>query len=123
MCFAMGPATCAGKCCANAFMYVISPDYCTPRNNPSGGRTFTWHDDRARAGSPCESRIRRADSWLNIERRGQVLQGSDGTRIEVVGVVEDGKYLSVTEAQQPAVFLPVTQQDPLVSSGCCAVGP
>jgi len=30
-----------------------------------------------------------------------------------VGMVEDGKYLSVAEAQQPAFFVPVTQQNPL----------
>jgi hypothetical protein len=33
----------------------------------------------------------------------------DGTRVQVVGVVEDGKYLSLTEDQQPAVFLPFLQ--------------
>lgn len=30
----------------------------------------------------------------------------DGTRVEVVGVVEDGKYMSLTENQQSAMFLP-----------------
>ncbi len=29
----------------------------------------------------------------------------DGTRVEVIGVVEDGKYVSLTEDQQPAMFL------------------
>jgi ABC-type antimicrobial peptide transport system permease subunit len=29
----------------------------------------------------------------------------DGTRVHVVGVVEDGQYLSLTENQQPAMFL------------------
>jgi len=33
----------------------------------------------------------------------------DGTRVQVVGVVEDGKYMSLTEAQQPAMFLPYLQ--------------
>jgi ABC-type antimicrobial peptide transport system permease subunit len=33
----------------------------------------------------------------------------DGTRIEVVGVVEDGKYLSLNEDPQPAIFLPALQ--------------
>jgi ABC-type antimicrobial peptide transport system permease subunit len=33
----------------------------------------------------------------------------DGTRVQIVGVVEDGKYLSVTEDQQQAMFLPSTQ--------------
>src|ERR1039458_4591295 len=33
----------------------------------------------------------------------------DGTRVEVVGVVEDGKYLSLNEDPQPAIFLPSLQ--------------
>jgi ABC-type lipoprotein release transport system permease subunit len=33
----------------------------------------------------------------------------DGTSVQVVGVVEDGKYMSLTEAQQPAMFLPFLQ--------------
>jgi hypothetical protein len=34
---------------------------------------------------------------------------SDGTRIQVVGVVEDGKYLNLTEAQHSAMFFPILQ--------------
>jgi hypothetical protein len=33
----------------------------------------------------------------------------DGTRVQVVGVVEDGKYLSLTEDPEPALFLPILQ--------------
>jgi predicted permease len=33
----------------------------------------------------------------------------DGTRVEVVGVVEDGKYRSLTEEQKPALFLSFLQ--------------
>jgi ABC-type antimicrobial peptide transport system permease subunit len=33
----------------------------------------------------------------------------DGSRIQVVGVVEDGKYASLAEGPQPAMFLPVLQ--------------
>jgi ABC-type antimicrobial peptide transport system permease subunit len=33
----------------------------------------------------------------------------DGARIQVVGIVEDGKYLSLTENPQPAMFLPFLQ--------------
>ena len=29
----------------------------------------------------------------------------DGTRVQVVGIVEDGKYMSLTEDPQPAMFL------------------
>ena len=30
----------------------------------------------------------------------------DGTLVEVVGIVEDGKYLSLTEDQEPAILMP-----------------
>ncbi len=33
----------------------------------------------------------------------------DGTRVQVVGVVENGKYSVITEDQQPAMFLPFLQ--------------
>ena len=33
----------------------------------------------------------------------------DGTRIQVVGIAEDGKYGSLTEASQPVMFLPILQ--------------
>jgi ABC-type antimicrobial peptide transport system permease subunit len=37
---------------------------------------------------------------------GRYYRMQDGTRVEVVGVVEDGKYLSLAEDPQPAMFLP-----------------
>jgi hypothetical protein len=42
---------------------------------------------------------------------------SDGGRIQVAGVVEDGKYLSLTEAPQPAMVLPTLQQPPVIGYG------
>ena len=33
----------------------------------------------------------------------------DGTRIQVVGIVEDGKYKTITEAPEPAMFMPILQ--------------
>jgi hypothetical protein len=33
----------------------------------------------------------------------------DGTRIQVVGIAEDGKYTSLTEDPRPAMFLPILQ--------------
>jgi len=33
----------------------------------------------------------------------------EGTRIQVVGVVQDGKYKSFTETSQPAMFFPLLQ--------------
>ena len=36
---------------------------------------------------------------------GRYYKLQDGSRVQVVGVVEDGKYLSLTEEHQPAIFL------------------
>ena len=36
---------------------------------------------------------------------GRYYKLQDGTRVEVIGVVEDGKYITLTEDQQPAMFL------------------
>ena len=40
---------------------------------------------------------------------GRYYKTKDGTRVQVVGVVEDGKYLNLTEDQKPAMFLPILQ--------------
>jgi ABC-type antimicrobial peptide transport system permease subunit len=36
----------------------------------------------------------------------------DGSRVQVVGIVEDGKYGNLAEGPQPAMFLPTLQQKP-----------
>lgn len=40
---------------------------------------------------------------------GRYYKMPDGTRIQAVGVVENGKYLTLTEDQQPAMFFPILQ--------------
>jgi ABC-type antimicrobial peptide transport system permease subunit len=46
---------------------------------------------------------------------GRYFMLQDGTRIQVVGVVETGRYMTLTEDPQPAMFLP-TLQAPTSSS-------
>jgi len=46
---------------------------------------------------------------------------SDGTRVQVVGVAQNGKYSKLTEAPQPAMFLPILQHP--ASSGWLVVRP
>jgi predicted permease len=100
---------------ANSFMYVISPDYLHAAGTTQlEGRAFNWHDD---LGAPPVAMVNREFAakilGSSTNALGKYYKMKDGTRVQVVGIVEDGKYLSVTEAQQPAMFLPVTQQDPL----------
>ena len=40
---------------------------------------------------------------------GDYFKMPDGTRVQVVGITEDGKYSTLTEAPHGAVFLPILQ--------------
>jgi predicted permease len=96
---------------AMPYRYDVSPQYFQAAGTALlAGRDFTWHDDK---NAPAVGVVNRKfasifyGSVTNAIGRYFTLQ--DGTRIEVVGVVEDGKYLSLTEDQQPAIFLPAVQ--------------
>jgi predicted permease len=100
---------------ANSFKYVISPDYLHAAGTTLlEGRMFNWHDDK---GAPPVALVNREFAakilGSSTDAVGKFYKMEDGTRVQVVGIVEDGKYLTFTEAQHPAMFLPVTQQGPL----------
>jgi predicted permease len=96
---------------ADAFMFSTSPEYFHAAGTALlSGRTFTWHDDK---NAPRVAVIN-----LEFARRvfggatnamGRYFKRRDGTRSQVVGIVEDGKYASLTEDPQPAMFLPILQ--------------
>jgi predicted permease len=93
------------------FRYEVSPGYFEAAGtNLLAGRSFSWQDDK---NAPAVAVINREfartmfGSVTGAVGRNYRLQ--DGTRVQVVGVVEDGKYMSLTESQQPAMFLPYLQ--------------
>jgi len=96
---------------ATPFRYNISPGYFEAAGTSLlTGRGFRWNDDK---GSPSVAVVNRE---FAVKIFGSVAQAmgrdfklQDGTRVEVVGVVEDGKYLSLNEDPQPAIFLPALQ--------------
>jgi predicted permease len=97
---------------ATVIMYSISPEYFHAAGTASlAGRDFTWHDDKnaprvAVVNREFASRI--FGSTTNA--MGRYYKMPNGTRIQVVGIVEDGKYTAnLTEDPQPAMFLPILQ--------------
>lgn len=74
------------------------------------GRTFTWHDDK---GAPRVAVVNQtfARKVLGSETNslGRYYKTWNGTRIQVVGVAKDGKYTSLIEEPQAAMFLPILQ--------------
>ncbi|MFN7998813.1 MAG: ABC transporter permease [Bryobacteraceae bacterium] len=96
---------------ANALRFNVSPEYFdTAGTVLLAGRAFSWHDGQ---NSPQVAVI---NHELATKLFGSVQEavGShflirDGTRIEVVGVVEDGKYMNLTEDPEKVVFRPFLQ--------------
>jgi len=96
---------------AQSYLYIISPEYFrAARTALLSGRTFTWHDDKdAPRVAVVNAAFARKMFGSVTGAVGEYFKTDDGTRFEVVGIAEQGKYHSLTEAPQPAMFLPILQ--------------
>jgi predicted permease len=94
-----------------AMTYRISPEYFHAAGTVLlSGRAFTWQDDK---NSPRVAIVNRefARKILGSVTGaiGRSYKMRDGSRIEMIGIAEDGKYNSLTEDPTPAMFLPILQ--------------
>jgi predicted permease len=96
---------------AMPYRYEISPEYFEAAGTGLlAGRSFSWHDDKSAPPVAVVNREFAAKIFSSAPGAvGGFYKMQDGTRVQVVGVVEDGKYMSVTEDRQPAMFLPFLQ--------------
>ena len=97
---------------ADAMNYAVSPGYLAAAGTTLlAGRNLTWHDDDK---TPTVALVNRTFAVKVFGSVSQALGGYfkywGGKRAEVVGVVEDGKYRTLTEDQQPAMFFSFQQQ-------------
>ena len=96
---------------ANSLMFKISPEYFDAAGTALlSGRTFTWHDDENTPRIAVVNREFARKIFGSVSNAmGGYYKMPDGTRIQVVGIAEQGKYGSLTEDPQPAMFLPILQ--------------
>jgi predicted permease len=101
------PANAAGQ----PVIFRVSPDYFQAAGTTLlSGRGVTWHDDRdAPRVAVINQEFARRLFGSVPDAVGGHFRLRDGTRIEVAGVVEDGKYGAVTEDPEPAMFFPLLQ--------------
>ncbi len=97
---------------ADAMNYHISPGYMQAAGTSLlAGRDLTMQDD---AKAPKVALINRQFAVKVFGSVDKAIGGHfkfwDGQRAEVVGVVEDGRYRTLTEDQQPAMFFSFLQQ-------------
>jgi predicted permease len=96
---------------AEAYAYRISPEYFHAAATALlEGRSLSWHDDKSAPLVAVVNREFARKIFGSVSNAlGAYYKKFDGTRIQVVGVVEDGKYLNLTEDPQPAMFFPFLQ--------------
>jgi predicted permease len=100
----------ASHAALGAKYFSISPGYLqAAETRLMAGRDITWQDD---AKSPKVAVVNQAFArklFGDASAIGQHVMTSKDDRYEIVGVVEDGKYDSLTEDPSAAVFYPLAQ--------------
>lgn len=95
----------------SASFYSVAPDYFATLQIPfRGGRDFTAFDTSQ---SPLVAIINRAAAERLFDGQAlgkQVREGRGGAPIEIIGIVEDGKYTGLGEQRRAAIFRPLTQR-------------
>jgi predicted permease len=97
---------------ADAQQFNVSPDYFRAAGTTVlAGRSFTLHDDTKAPTVAVVNREFARKVLGSVDKAiGSHFKIWNGTRVEVVGVVEDGKYETLTEDPQPAMFYSFLQQ-------------
>ena len=100
-----------GKEILRATRMNVTPNYLNAAGTAMfAGRDFTWADDRNAPERAIVNRQFAERVFGSVERAvGSRFKFTNGTLIEVVGVVQDGKYENLSEPWQPALFRPMAQ--------------
>jgi predicted permease len=96
---------------ALTYFYAVAPGYFEGSGTALvEGRNISWHDDDK---SPLVAVVNREFARRVLgsiqDAVGRYYKLRNGRRLQVAGVVEDGKYLNLTENQEAAMFLPILQ--------------
>ncbi len=96
---------------ASPLLFKISPEFFATAEMPLlAGRALTWHDDKnAPRAAVINQVFARNVFGAPTNALGRYYKMWDGTRIQVVGIVKDGKYTNLTEDPQAAMFFPILQ--------------
>ncbi len=90
--------------------YEVSPGYfAVAGTRLLAGRTFTEHDDKQAPRVAIVNQIFARRLFGTFDAVGMHFPTGPGSEMEVVGVVEDGKYTTLTEDPQPAIYWPIAQ--------------
>ncbi|MGB9077062.1 MAG: ADOP family duplicated permease, partial [Terracidiphilus sp.] len=103
---------------AEPLQYIASPGYFSAAGTTLlAGRVFTWHDDKDAPSVAIVNQAFARKVFGSVAKAiGASFRQDAKTRYAVVGVVEDGKYMTLTEDARPAFFRALLQTQPPVSA-------
>ena len=97
---------------AESKYFSISPGYLqAAETHLLSGRDFTWADSPTTPNVAIVNEFFARTLFGNTPAVGQHFLGAGNVRYQVVGVIEDGKYDSLTEDPQAAMFFPLAQSN------------
>lgn len=98
---------------ADAMNYIASPGYIAAAGTKLlAGRDLSFHDDKPAPKAVVVNRKFAEKVFGSVQKAvGGHFKYWSGERAEVVGVVEDGKYRTLTEDQMPAMFFSYQQHE------------
>lgn len=95
----------------NTNYYSVSPGYFRAAGTRLlAGRDFTWQDDEHAPEVSIVNETFARRLFGNQPAIGKYFDLGPRQRLQIVGVVEDGKYVFVAEDQSPALFFPILQR-------------
>jgi predicted permease len=93
------------------YRYDVSPGYLAAAGTPLlAGRDVSFSDT---AKTPTVALVNQefARRFFHSEQAvGRYFKNHDGVSIQIVGIVGDGKYFTLSEDQEPAAFFPISQK-------------
>ncbi len=94
------------------WMYRASPGYFAAADTALlAGRTFSWHDDSSAPKVAVVNREFARQVFGSVQDAlNKYFKMRDGSLVQIVGIVEDGKYFNVAEPQKTAAFFPLLQE-------------
>ena len=103
---------------ADTMQYAVSPGYFAAAGTTLlAGRSLTWDDNKDAPKVVVVNQAFARKVFGSVAKAvGGHFRHDAQTRLEVVGVVEDGKYIALTEETQPAFFQPTAQMETPASS-------
>jgi predicted permease len=91
--------------------YNVSPDYfATTGTRILAGRAFSIHDDEHAPSVAIVNQTFARKLFGTTNVVGRYFPTSTTTQTEIIGVVEDGRYETLTENPSPAIFRPIQQE-------------